>query len=170
MESRWMRFERLRKSNGNGGKRGASFFCCILRLIHRNNQCFSYQFRQAHSPPISNRHSKWMVLGYKGLFAVCGLCLIEKRGLECQGPQKFHESNPQEAITDDAGKTRTCARAPLSHPHPGDHLTRGAFFKLLLSRKRQWQLPQINSIMSKAGILLTKKKKNQRPELARPSS
>lgn len=166
-----MRFERLRKSNGNGGKREASFFCCILRLIRRNNQCFSYQCRQAHSPPNSNRHSKWMVLGYKGLFAVCGLCLIEKkRGLECQGPQKFHESDPQEAIADDAGETRACACPPLGHPHPGDHLTNGAFCKLLLSRKRQWQLPRINGIMSKAGDTLKKKKKNQRLELAGPSS
>lgn len=78
MDSRWTRFERLRKSNGSGGKHRAGFFCCILRLIHRNNQCFSYQRRQTHSPPNSDRHSKWMVLGYKGLSAVCGLRLIEK--------------------------------------------------------------------------------------------
>lgn len=61
----------------------------------------------------------------------------KKRGLECQGPQKFHESDPQEANREDAGETRACARPPHGYPHPGDHLTNGAFSKLLLSWKRQ---------------------------------
>lgn len=60
-----------------------------------------------------------------------------KRGLECRGPQKFHEGDPQEAIAVDAVETRACARPPLGHPHPGDHLTNGAFSKLLSSRGRQ---------------------------------
>lgn len=60
-----------------------------------------------------------------------------KIGLDCRGPQKFHEADPQGAITDDAAETRACARQPLGHPHLGDHLTNGAFSKLLSSRGRQ---------------------------------
>lgn len=155
MDSRWMWLERLRKSSRNGKKWEEGFFCCILRLIHRNNQCFSYRCRQAHTPPNSKWHSKWMVLGYKGLFAVCGLCLIEKEDWEKKECQESTEMS-WERSTGSYQRRCWCACPPLGNPHPGDHLTDGAFSKLLLSRKRQWQLPRINGIMSKVGDTLKK--------------
>lgn len=68
----------------------------------------------------------------------------------------FHEGDPQEVTTDDAGESRACVRPPLGHPHLGDHVTNRAFRKLSLSRgtRQRRRLSLINKAVSERGDIL----------------